>query len=460
MNAKCPGQDTRYWKAEDIHEEECPYCGNMMEFFKTDVRLRCRNCGNKVANPRFDLGCAEWCSFAEYCVGQVKKGYEPETIKDILNDEAGKYLDQSQLEGLKEAQKKAEEEVASQGAEAMLVNLALYLWLVELNRGKESVNEALKNLKKLPALPKNTYQEINKILEELRSQKVEDVNAWVVKESLRGVGIWQEDNQEAEKTGRMEDKRMNKKRVRQIVKIDEEKCDGCGQCVPACAEGAIQIIDGKARLVKESLCDGLGACLGDCPRGAMTLVEEEAEEFDEEEVEKHLQNLEEEKSGKEQGKTVQEEAKDPVKERVSCSFSGYQAKTVKDEGSGGKEETLSHWPVQLHLVPREAAFLENTRYVIAADCTSFAYPGFHRELLQGGALLIGCPKLDDAAEYQDKLTDIFKKWPVQEVTVVLMEVPCCSGLYRLVEQAREDAGASFLLNAVVIGINGEIKEEI
>jgi len=250
MNAKCPGQDTRYWKAEDIREEECPYCGHFIEFWKTDIRLRCDNCGNKVANPGFDLGCAQWCSYAEYCLGDIKRGYpEPETVKDWLKKEASGILGEEHVEKLQEPLKSAGNKAASYKAEGLLVIASMYLRI------------------------------------------------------------------------------------------------------------------------------------------------------------------------------------------------------------------LSSWPIQLNLVSENSKVLDSSRHVIAADCTSFAYPGFQQELLRGDTLLIGCPKLDDAASYLEKLTGVFKTWPVKEVTVVIMEVPCCSGMHQLVEKAKKNSGADFELNLVVVGINGEIKEE-
>lgn len=241
---------------------------------------------------------------------------------------------------------------------------------------------------------------------------------------------------------------MSPRKLRPIIKIDEEKCDGCGWCVPSCQEGAIQIIEGKAKLVKESLCDGLGDCLGECPQGAITIEEREAEEFDEAEVARLL-NSKEEKTG---AATSKREPASP------CT--GYLQRNPEAEKapspSNDHEAALSNWPIQLDLIGEDAPFLESNRYVIAADCTAFSSPELYREILQGDPLLVGCPKLDDASTYLEKLTRIFSRHPVTQVTVVIMEVPCCGGFNRIVERAKENAGADLEIESVVLGIRGEV----
>lgn len=229
---------------------------------------------------------------------------------------------------------------------------------------------------------------------------------------------------------------MDKLGKRPVVKIDEELCDGCGLCVPSCAEGAIGIVDGKARLVADEYCDGLGACLGECPRGAITMEVRDAAEFDEEAVRQRL-------------KANREEIN-----RDSAVCAGAAKYFVNEETTG---EVLTQWPIQLHLVSPGASFLQRPRYLIAADCVAFAYPDFHRDLSEDQALLIGCPKLDDTDMYLQKLVKIFSTHTPEEVTVAIMEVPCCSGFYRLVKTAREESGAGFVLNRDVIGVRGEKK---
>jgi NAD-dependent dihydropyrimidine dehydrogenase PreA subunit len=218
---------------------------------------------------------------------------------------------------------------------------------------------------------------------------------------------------------------------RTIIKIDQEKCTGCGLCVPACAEGALQIIDGKARLVSEKFCDGLGACLGKCPTGALVVETREAEEFDEE-------------AAKAQGKTshISEDAGPSV--QVIALPSGSKSEAV----------TLSQWPIQLLLVPSNAPFLKGADLVIAADCVAFAYPSFHVNFLRGRKLIIGCPKLDDVQFYRKKLEAIFKESQPQSITVVNMEIPCCSGLHKVVKEALVSASLNIPLKQEIIGIRG------
>jgi len=231
---------------------------------------------------------------------------------------------------------------------------------------------------------------------------------------------------------------------RKIVRIDEEKCTGCGVCIPACAEGALQIIDGKARLVDDRFCDGLGACLGECPEGAITVEEREAEEFDEELVKEHFSRSRE----------TEEPCGCP-----SADVTTFTQATGTRPAAGGRAKEpsmLGHWPVQLALVPRKAPFLREADLVLAADCVPFAFAGFHREFLVGRALLVACPKLDDFQAHQQRLTDILRESGVRSVTVVHMEVPCCSGLVHMVRQAIRASRRDIPLTEVTIGIRGEI----
>ncbi|KXG76595.1 ATP-binding protein [Thermotalea metallivorans] len=248
--------------------------------------------------------------------------------------------------------------------------------------------------------------------------------------------------------------------IRKIVHIDEEKCNGCGLCVPACAEGAIQIIDGKAKLVADNLCDGLGACLGDCPQGAITIIEREAEEFDEEAVKVHL---EKEKRGDEPrqqnhhghhhhgggcpGSQMRILNHKPAKAAAAVVGDGDVEIKIKSQ--------LQQWPVQLMLVPPAAPYFEDADLLVTADCVPFAYPNYHLDLLKGKKVVVGCPKLDDIEFYVKKLTQIIKMNNIKSITVAFMEVPCCTGIVRAVEKALADAGKNIPLHRVRIGIEGE-----
>jgi len=236
---------------------------------------------------------------------------------------------------------------------------------------------------------------------------------------------------------------MATKVKRKIVRIDEDKCDGCGLCVPSCAEGAIQIVDGKAKLVSETYCDGLGACLGECPRGAITIEEREAEEFDERAAEKHKQSLEQDLPCGCPSATVTQFSRQgaPVSADSSC-----------------RQSLLGHWPVQLTLVPPKAPFLQGADVVLAADCVPFAYADFHRDFIQGRALLVACPKLDDFHAHLEKLTEILRQSDVKSLTVVHMEVPCCSGLVQMAKRAISDSGKDIPLHEVTVGIKGDVLE--
>ena len=240
--------------------------------------------------------------------------------------------------------------------------------------------------------------------------------------------------------------------MRKIIEIDEELCDGCGECVPGCAEGAIKIIDGKARLVSESYCDGLGACLGECPNGAISMVEREAEDFDEDAVEAYSKE--------------KEQAEKQVELPLACGCPSTQVQTfiprVSDikatdkESQPRTESTLSHWPVQINLVPPNAPFLNRADLLITADCTPVAYPNFHRDFLKGKVVMVGCPKFDDVEDYIMKFTEIFKTADIKSITSLIMEVPCCSGLPMIVKRALDAAGKDVPVEQIVISTQGEI----
>ena len=244
--------------------------------------------------------------------------------------------------------------------------------------------------------------------------------------------------------------------VRKVIRIDEEKCDGCGQCATACAEGAIQIIEGKARLVSETYCDGLGACLGECPQGAIAMEERNADEFDPAAVAAHMSKL----SGKDK---PQAPAAGHMPHFAGCPGSATQSirrtpAAASSGETGHHPQTaaqLSNWPVQLHLVPVRAPFFDGADLLIAADCAPFAFADFHRRFIAGKKLIIACPKLDDVSVYADKLREIFSLNDIRSVEIAFMEVPCCFGLVRLVQQALSESGKHIPLLAARLGIRGE-----
>ncbi len=240
--------------------------------------------------------------------------------------------------------------------------------------------------------------------------------------------------------------------LRKIIQIDEEKCDGCGQCMISCAEGALEIVDGKAKLVAEKYCDGLGACLGECPTGALKVIERNADDFDEEAVEHHLASMKHEDEGGEGtlGCGCPSAKLQSFAPATSC------ARANEPAAFTGDQSALSHWPVQIRLVPPTAPFLKNADLVIAADCTPVAYPAFHRDFLNGKVVMIGCPKFDDAQGYVDKFSEIFSKNSINSVTVVVMEVPCCQGLPLIIKKAMESAGKAVPTEKIVISTRGEI----
>jgi NAD-dependent dihydropyrimidine dehydrogenase PreA subunit len=241
--------------------------------------------------------------------------------------------------------------------------------------------------------------------------------------------------------------------VRNIVKIDEEKCTGCGLCVTACAEGAIKIINGKARLVSDSYCDGLGACLDHCPEDAITVEPREADEFDEQAVKTHL---------------AQQQGSEPPFACPGLAIHEFKRKESKDSGHGAEdagpstgdgrhpESQLGHWPVQLKLVAATAPYFAEADLLLAADCVPFAMGDFHQRFLKGRSIAVGCPKLDDAAFYIEKLAQILKSNNLRSLTVVHMEVPCCSGLTRVAREAIARSGKTMSFQDVTISLRGEV----
>lgn len=248
--------------------------------------------------------------------------------------------------------------------------------------------------------------------------------------------------------------------TRKIIKIDDELCDGCGNCVVGCAEGALEIVDGKARVMAEKFCDGLGACIGDCPTGALEIIEREADEFDEKAVEVHLASL------SKQAPEISPVAISPaapagcpsanvemLTPQSSCQQANVPATFPTDQASA-----LSHWPVQIRLVPPEAPFLKNASLLVVADCVPIAFPSLHRDFLQGKAVMMGCPKFDDVDMYIEKFAQIFTVAGIKDITVVVMEVPCCSGLPMIVQKGLDKAGQTVPVKEVVISTRGQILE--
>jgi Pyruvate/2-oxoacid:ferredoxin oxidoreductase delta subunit len=235
---------------------------------------------------------------------------------------------------------------------------------------------------------------------------------------------------------------------RLVIHIDEDKCDGCGQCIPGCQEGALAIVDGKARLVSDVYCDGLGACLGECPNGALTLVEREAAAFDEAAVEKRLQAL---------------QGPPPTAAPLACGCPSSEIKTLTPCQQANRParntdgSALGHWPVKLRLVPPEAPFLQDADLLLVSDCAPVAMGDFQTRLA-GKAVLIGCPKFDDTQLYLDRLTAILRRAKPSSLTVMEMEVPCCSALGRIAAKALELSDADIPAKRLVVARNGELGE--
>jgi len=238
--------------------------------------------------------------------------------------------------------------------------------------------------------------------------------------------------------------------TRQVIKIDEEKCDGCGLCAEACHEGAIQIIDGKAKLVSDSYCDGLGDCIGECPRGAISFETREAAPYDEEAVKRNQAARQEDSlpcgcPGTASRSLAREENATPCKDSAAPPAS--------------EQSTLSNWPIQLKLVPVNAPWLQGADVLLAADCSAASIPDFHGKYLDGKILLMGCPKLDDADSYRKKLAEMIQANEFRSLHVVIMEVPCCGGLTRLAEEAVEKARKSLDLKKTVVDVRGKVLRE-
>ena len=230
---------------------------------------------------------------------------------------------------------------------------------------------------------------------------------------------------------------------RKIVKIDEEKCNGCGDCIPNCAEGALKIVDGKARIVKDMYCDGLGACLGHCPQDAIEIIEREAEEFDEEAVHEYL----------EEQKALE------IAPACNCGSTHAMHEPVeeKTEETPDQASSLRQWPIQLNLVPIKAPYWKDADLLVMADCVAVSYPDLHKTLLKGKRVAIGCPKFDNGQHYLDKLTEILKQNDIRSMTVAIMEVQCCRGLERITEMALKASGKMIPTQNLVVSIKGDVQ---
>jgi ferredoxin len=279
--------------------------------------------------------------------------------------------------------------------------------------------------------------------------------------------------------------------LRKIVNIEEELCDGCGLCVPECHEGALQIIDGKARLISDLFCDGLGACLGHCPQGAITIDVREAEPYNETKVmdyivkggsnviKAHLEHLIDHNEMEYFQEAVEylkingisnpatEKIKKTEPKHSACGCPGSKEMSfavdekIEEDETGKRKSYLTQWPVQFHLVSPYANYYQNSHLLLTADCVPFSYPDYHKDFLKDKSLAVACPKLDSNQQvYMDKLLAMINEANLQSITVMIMQVPCCSGLYQLAQNAIQQSGKNIPLKVIVIGINGEVLKEV
>jgi len=278
---------------------------------------------------------------------------------------------------------------------------------------------------------------------------------------------------------------------RKIIKIDQEKCNGCGLCIPNCPEGAIQIIDGKARLISDLFCDGLGACLGHCPKGAITIEEREAQRYDERKVmenvikqgknviKAHIKHLKEHNQDdylkeaidflKEKNIEIELEGKEVEEmKKNEHTFAGcpgsqmmdFREKKTKGDETGKRPSELKQWPIQLHLVSPTAPYYQKADVLLSADCVAYTLGDFHKDYLKGKALAIACPKLDEGQdEYIEKIKSLIEDAKVNTITVMIMQVPCCYGLVNLVQEATQKVKRKIPIKNIVVSLQGEILSE-
>jgi ferredoxin len=274
--------------------------------------------------------------------------------------------------------------------------------------------------------------------------------------------------------------------LRKIIKIDEEKCDGCGNCVPECHEGALQVIDGKVRLISDLFCDGLGACLGHCPQDALAIEEREAEPYDEYKVMEyivrggknvikahleHLRDHNEMEYFNQAVKYLDENGielpvlKQAASEHTACGCPGSQelsfAAAETEEESGQRKSHLTQWPIQMHLISPTAPHFRNSDLLLAADCCAFSYGDFHKDYMKGKSIAIACPKLDSNKQvYLEKLISMINDANLKSISVMIMQVPCCGGLLQLAQQAVQSANRDIPIHVSVVGVNGDILKEM
>lgn len=267
---------------------------------------------------------------------------------------------------------------------------------------------------------------------------------------------------------------------RKIIEIDEEKCNGCGNCIPGCPEGALQVIDGKARLVSDLFCDGLGACVGECPQDAMHVIEREAEEYNEKKVmanivkqgkgtiKAHLKHLKDHGETKllNQATEYLDENSIPIpnieeeEKSLPCGCPGMMQKELKAKELSTEEadiqSELRQWPIQLHLLNPKAPYIKDSDFILAADCTAFSFGNFHQKFLKGKKLAIACPKLDSSIEaYRQKLTEMINEG-INTLTIITMQVPCCSGLVQITRDAVDNADRKIPIKSIVLSLEGDI----
>ena len=248
---------------------------------------------------------------------------------------------------------------------------------------------------------------------------------------------------------------------RKIITINEDLCNGCGNCVSACSEGALQIIEGKARLVREDFCDGFGDCMGECPTGALVIEERETTPFDIGKTREYLLKT----KGEEAVRRMEEAQKKHEARKegpLPCGCPGSMARTIEVDRSVSSycspqsTAQLRNWPVQISLLPHKAPYYEGAALLVAADCCAYAFAGFHDDFIRGHTLAVGCPKLDNANAHREKLAAILTENDIRSIEVAYMEVPCCTGLVKLVEEAVKDSGKNIPVKKTKIGIKGEV----